>query len=288
MLAAAVLAGCGAGAGEPSADARLLVTRDFGGTVLHDEAEPEVRGADTVMRLLQRNAQVRTRFGGGFVQSIDGLAGGERDGRPVDWFFYVDGVLSERGAGDVRVADGASIWWDHHDWGSGPGSGSAAVGSFPAPFARAASTRLTCLPAGTRACTVVRDALTRAGAEVTPDGEGPGVVVGTYAAVRRDASARTLEEGPGASGVYARPSRDGRSLALLDDRARTVRRAGAGAGLVAATRTAGAPPVWVVTGTDDAGLLRAAEALRAEDLAGRFAVAVTGEGAVALPEEAAR
>ena len=34
------------------------------------------------MRLLQRNAKVTTRFGGGFVQSIDGLAGGRDGGAP--------------------------------------------------------------------------------------------------------------------------------------------------------------------------------------------------------------
>jgi hypothetical protein len=293
VLAAAALAACGAGAGKQSAGARLLVTADFGHRVLVREDRPEVRGADTVMRLLQRNAKVTTRFGGGFVQSIDGLAGGQRAGRPVDWFFFVDGTLSERGAGDVRVSDGARIWWDHHDWGSGPGSGSAVVGSFPAPFARAATTDLACVPAGTRACSGAKDALARAGARVKDVGVGalgageePGVLVGTYAAIR--SSARVLEEGPEASGVYARPTRGGAGLALLDERARRVRTLGAGAGLVAATRTAGRPPVWAVTGPDDAGVLAAAGALDERDLAGRFAVAVQDGQAVALPVEAAR
>ncbi|MEA2178040.1 MAG: hypothetical protein QOG77_1337, partial [Solirubrobacteraceae bacterium] len=168
VLAAATLPACGAGPGAPSTDAKLLVTRDFGRTVLVDEDRPEVRGADTVMRLLQRNAKITTRFGGGFVQSVDGVAGGQRDGRPVDWFFYVDGVLADTGAADVRVRDGAAIWWDHHDWSSGPGSGSAVVGSFPAPFGRAPSTGLACMPAGTPACAAAREALARAGAHVQP------------------------------------------------------------------------------------------------------------------------
>ena len=92
VLAAACLTACGAGAGSPSSDARLLVTADFGNRVLVRDDAPKVRGADTVMRLVQRNAKVTTRYGGGFVQSIDGVAGGQRGGRPVDWFFYVDGV----------------------------------------------------------------------------------------------------------------------------------------------------------------------------------------------------
>ena len=164
VLAAACLTACGAGAGSPSSDARLLVTADFGDRVLVRDDAPEVRGADTVMRLVQRNAKVTTRYGGGFVQSIDGLAGGQRGGRPVDWFFYVDGVLSDRGAAQVRVGDGDAVWWDHHDWGSGPGSGSAVVGSFPAPFASGAA--LACIPATAPACATTRQALTRAGARV--------------------------------------------------------------------------------------------------------------------------
>jgi hypothetical protein len=278
------------GAGKPSTDATLLVTRDFGRTVMLDEDRPEIRGSDTVMRLLQRNAKVATRFGGGFVQSIDGVEGGHSGGRPVDWFFYLDGALSERGAADVRVRDGAAVWWDHHDWGSGPAGGAAVVGSFPAPF-RGAPTRLACAPADSVACGTVRAALRRAGARVqdaavgdVARGEGPGVLVGAYSAIRAAAPARKLEHGPETSGVYAKPSRDGRNLTLLDERARRTRTLRAGAGLLAATRDGDRPSVWTVTGTDDAGVEAAAAALETDVLRGRFAVAVQRGAPVALPE----
>ncbi len=289
-LAALTLGACGAGAGSPSSQARLLVTGDFGRTVVVRDDAPEVRGADTVMRLVQRNAKVTTRYGGGFVESIDGLAGGQRGGRPVDWFFYVDGVLSDRGAASVRVRDGDVVWWDHHDWGSGPGSGSAVVGSFPAPFTRRAA--LACVPRGTPACGAAREALTRAGARVDDAapaalavGDVPGMLVGAYAALRDTAAGRLLRLGPQSSGVYARPARDGRAIALLDDRGHRVRSAGAGAGLIAATRTEGHAPVWIVTGTDDTGVQAAAGALTRQHLRDRFAVAVQGVDATALPME---
>jgi len=289
-LAAAALAACGAGAGAPSSDARLLVTGDFGRTVVVREDVPEVRGADTVIRLLQRNAKVATRYGGGFVSSIDGLAGGQRGGRPVDWFFYVDGVLSDRGAAQVRVRDGDVIWWDHHDWGSGPGSGSAVVGSFPAPFTSRAA--LACVPATAPACATTRAALARAAARVDDvepaalgSGDAPGVLVGTLAAVRDTAAARLLRQGPEGSGVYARPAAGGSTIALLDERGHRVRAAGPGTGLVAATRQDGQAPVWVVTGTDDAGVRAAAAALTADRLRDRFAVAVEAGAVTALPLE---
>jgi len=292
VLAAACLTACGAGAGSPSSDARLWVTADFGNRVLVRDDAPKVRGADTVMRLVQRNAKVTTRYGGGFVQSIGGLAGGQRGGRPVDWFFYVDGVLSDRGAAQVRVGDGDAVWWDHHDWGSGPGSGSAVVGSFPAPFTSGAA--LACIPATAPACATTRQALTRAGARVESvapsalgHGDVPGVLVGTAGAIRDTRVGRLLRQGPEGSGVYARPARDGREIALLDQRGRRVRASGAGAGLVAATRTDGQAPVWTVTGTDDAGVGAAAGALTQDRLATRFAVAVEGSDTTPLPLEPA-
>jgi len=57
----------------------------------------------------------------------------------------------------------------------------------------------------------------------------------------------------------------------------------AGAGLIAATRTGEDAPVWSVTGTDAAGVARAAGAFDAATLKNRFAVAVGDGGPLALP-----
>ena len=111
------------------------------------------------------------------------------------------------------------------------------------------------------------------------------MLVGTAGAIRDTPVGRLLRQGPEGSGVYARPARDGREIALLDPRGRRVRAAGAGAGLVAATRTEGRAPVWTVTGTDDAGVEAAADALTPDRLAARFAVAVEGSDTTPLPLE---
>src|SRR3954447_15159469 len=133
---AAPLAGCGAGAGSAPAGTRLTVTQDFGSRAGRVFTAPKVSGQETVMRLLERNAKVTTRFGGGFVQSIDGVAGGRRAGRPVDWVYYVHGGEASAGAGGARPparGAGDGVWWARHDWGATlrvP----AVVGSFPEPF----------------------------------------------------------------------------------------------------------------------------------------------------------
>src|SRR5206468_6407420 len=133
-LSAAVAAGCGLGAGDEPSQTQLLVSRDFGALPLAETDQPKVGGSDTVMRLLQRNAKgVSTRYGGGFVQSVAGLSGGTLGGRPVDWFFYVNGIESDKGAAAVRVHQGDRVWWDFHDWGV-TDHVPAVVGQFPDPF----------------------------------------------------------------------------------------------------------------------------------------------------------
>src|SRR3712207_9028518 len=100
------------------------------------------------MRLLQRNTRVKTRFGGGYVQAIEGLGGGRERGRPVDWFYYVNGVHAPKGAGATKVRPGDRIWWDRRDWGV-TNRVPAVVGSFPEPFVHGIdgerlSTRIEC------------------------------------------------------------------------------------------------------------------------------------------------
>src|SRR5262245_20405612 len=93
---ALVAAGCGFGPG-PSSEgtARLLVTRDYGAERLLRASEEGPAESETVLRFLDREADIQTRYGGGFVQSIEGLSGGLTGGRSFDWFFYVNGIESE-------------------------------------------------------------------------------------------------------------------------------------------------------------------------------------------------
>ena len=71
----------------------------FGARAWGPRHGPELAGEETVMRLLTRNARVTTRYGGGFVQSIDGLAGGRarRPPRRLVLLRQRDRVLAWRG-----------------------------------------------------------------------------------------------------------------------------------------------------------------------------------------------
>jgi hypothetical protein len=286
-------AGCGLGPGASQGGdgARVLVTRDFGTQRLGERTGQKLRDGDTVMRVLQRGFDVDTRYGGGFVQAIDGLQGGNAGGRRVDWFFYVNGVEASAGAASIKVRRGDAIWWDRHPWEAAM-SVPAVVGSFPEPFThgvggRRLAARVICKSAGA-ACDAVRERLRKGGAAQSATLEGGGdaidVVVGPWAALRGDPRARRLELGPRTSGVYARPDAGGQ-IALLDAQGRPAGRLAAGDGMIAATGRSGGIPTWFVTGPDVAGALAAAHALTASALHGRFAVAVRGGSAAGLPLE---
>jgi hypothetical protein len=298
LLAALALpaAGCGFGEGEEQAgDGSLTVTRDYGHESIGRARSGGVSESDTVMRLLQRDFEVETRYGGNFVQEIDGVAGGREGGRRVDWFFYVNGIEASVGAGELEVAPGDRIWWDHHDW-SATMRVPAVVGSFPAPFeadveGRKLPVRLVCLDGAGEACDEVETRLQDAGIEdiarsVLEQSAGEEVLrvlVGPWAEMRRDTAARKLESGPAESGVFARPDPGGERVDLLDERGRVERTLGRGSGLLAATRIEAQQPTWMVTGVDATGVAAAAAALTEDELQDRFAVAVDEGRTVPLP-----
>jgi hypothetical protein len=296
-LAVLPLTGCGLGAGPTPTGVRLDVTRGFGADSLLSLRAPHNHGEETVMSLLLRNATLTTRYGGGFVESIDGHSGGHENGQPVDWFYYVNGVQAPQGATETDVRQGDRVWWDLHDW-SQTEEVPAVVGSFPQPFltgveGKRLPVRVECAsPTGTTCRTVTSHlraaGVTSAVAALGPAGEEPDtlrLLVGTWSQVSGDPGARRLESGPAASGVYARPSASGRSIALLDARGATVRTLTGSAGLIAATRYTEQEPEWLITGTDAAGVQLAASHLDEAALHDRFAVAITPAGGLlALPQ----
>lgn len=282
LAAAAVLAvavaGCGLGPGERSeGEATLTVTRDYGSETILEATVEDPSESETVARFLDREAEITTRFGGNFVHSIEGLAGEYRGGRAVDWFFYVDGLWSPVGAGEREVSAGQRIWWDYRDW-SDAMRVPVVVGSWPEPLAPRAAVSCS---AQKSTCDRVTALLAAAGVEPASGDALPRVLVGPWEKLRDDAAAALLEDGPQASGVFARFA--GGELVALDVRADPVEAYRGGAGLIAAVREGEEPPTWLVTGTDDRGVSAAAELLDAEQLEQRYAVMTAGDEATALP-----
>ena len=242
------------------------------------------------MRFLEKTHKVETSYGGGFVDSIDGVRGDKAGQR--DWFYFVNGIEASKGAADFELSPGDRVQWDYRSW-RGAMRVPAIVGAFPEPMVngregRRLPVRVQCERDGSEPCRNVLERLAEAGVVATQSplagqaGEDSvRVLVGRWSALREVRGAATIERGPRASGVYARFRGD--SLELLDGSARPVRTAPPGAGLVAATETGPSGIVWVVTGVDDAGVSRAAEALDERKLHGAYAVVETAEETTRLP-----
>ncbi len=122
------LAGCGGGE-RGHGTATLWVTRDRGGQVLFAGTVPA--GLDGI-QAVERKFKVTTRYGGRFLQSIDGISGSLSDQR--DWFFFVNGIEGDRGATEVTLHPGDLLWWDYRGWSGGALSVPVVAGAYPEPF----------------------------------------------------------------------------------------------------------------------------------------------------------
>jgi hypothetical protein len=125
LAAAALLTGCG---GRAHGTARLWITRDEGAHVLLTTTVP---AGLTAMQALDREVKLETRYGGKYVQAIDGIEGslaGERD-----WFYFVNGYEGDRSAAEYRLHAGDVEWWDYRSW-QHRFRAPVVVGAFPEPF----------------------------------------------------------------------------------------------------------------------------------------------------------
>lgn len=189
--------------GPGTATAHLLVTADFGATVLHDGG---VAATGSVLDGLRAVTDVRTAYGGGFVRSMFGRSS-DLAGRR-DWFYYVDGMLADRGADQTSLSPGAEVWWDHRRW-EGTGDVQAVVGSWPRPFTRDDVTVAADPP--------LAPSLAAAGAHLATGHTGWQVRVGADSDLReREAAWRGALDDPGSVGLTARV--DGRVVTAVDAR----------------------------------------------------------------------
>lgn len=107
----------------------LWITENFSQNCLLDKET--LFENKTAAGILEKNAQVKSSFGGNFITSINGLEINAREKK--SWFYYVNGVLSEVGAEQCVPNPNAVVWWDFHDWDNNVYI-KAVIGAYPEPF----------------------------------------------------------------------------------------------------------------------------------------------------------
>ena len=255
-------------AGKPTAT--LVVTRDFGTQPLLDRT---VAPGQTVMTALRGVAKIDTRYGGRFVQSIDGVSGSLTRAR--DWTYFVNGLEARVGATDITLHAGDRVWWDFHPWADMP-TIPAVVGSFPEPFVH--GTGRPAARVQVRGSAALAAALRQDGARTGSASSPWRVLVGSDAALRRDPAYRSATRTPLAQGVTV-SMRDGQVVGYVGHG--TLAPLGRARVAIFAIR-AGAGATLYVSGVSAADASRAAGELAAHPaiVRHRYAVALDANGRV--------
>jgi hypothetical protein len=130
LLLALVLAGCGGG-GREQGTATLWVTRDRGAHVIF---AGQVPAGENGIRAVERKLTITTRYGGRYLQSVNGLEGSL--GQQRDWFYFLNGIDGDRSAAEVELRPGDVLWWDYRHWTGATMHVPVVLGSYPEPFLR--------------------------------------------------------------------------------------------------------------------------------------------------------
>jgi hypothetical protein len=128
LVVALALAGCGGG-GRAHGTATLWVTTDRGAHVVFSGPVPA--GSDGI-RTVEGKLKVTTRYGGRYLQSVNGMAGSLTQQR--DWFFFVNGTEGNRSAAEVTIHPGDVLWWDYRKWTGATMHVPVVAGAYPKPF----------------------------------------------------------------------------------------------------------------------------------------------------------
>lgn len=278
----------------------LLVTRDFGSRLIFDEMV-EMQPGWTVADVLHDNLQVETAYGGSFVSAINGFksSSGNGSGPRQDWFYFVNGISSNMGMTAYRLHAGELIWWDYHAWQGGP-SINAVIGAFPEPFVNGyaghrASPVILYSPGyeqagkSLQACLNSNGAggvevLSLSGADIS-NRTRPVIVLGGWHELKDNPALKQFNQAAARNGTFIHFTDAG--LELLNYKGDAVQTRAENTGVIVASGTGlgDSAPLWLIVGTDEAGVLESISLLinRPEELKKRCGAVVTGGRVTGLP-----
>ncbi len=275
----------------------LVVSKDFGKELIL-ERKIEIKAGTNAIDALRIVASIKTEYGGSFISSINGIVSSSKS----DWFFYINGISANVGAGDYVLRDGDIEHWDFRDW-SYLQSVPAIIGDYPQPFlsgfkGNKAPVVVLYEEAFAEEAESLAESLTKAGvAQVTaiPAGQlsaesktKSNLII--IAGIQNDLVSQ-LNDLHKRLGFYAYLE-DGEIISL-NAAGKPSGEYGAGCGLIQATQNPWNPKgtgacenvVWMITGTDAQGVVKAATALvnSSSELLYAYAVVVNNGAVIKIP-----
>lgn len=229
----------------------------------------QVQGQQDALSLTTSYLEVKTSYGGSFVNSINGLESGyigqigKRE--KSDWFLYFNGVLAGKGAGDIKVKRGDIVWWDYHDWGSSTFT-PAMIGAFPQPFTN--EVVLAYSPSAQAAAALLATGLGNQGIKKVKLQEVsdaiinkrpcPVIVLGLREEIMVIPAIRALNSNPQRTGLFCGFTNSGFQLLNAGMREERIVKGGDYACVEATASGMGdTNPLWLVVAEDERGLERA-------------------------------
>jgi len=281
LLLATFLGACSASP-PPEASAitvKIVTTRDLGQELMFAETL-ELPPGTPAMTALEKVADVETAYGGGFVNAINGISSGFTGTQQTmtDWFLYINGIQARTGALDYALNDGDIQHWDFHVWGFRQ-SVPAIIGDFPEPFGHGYGGKVSPTTIAydgdlAREADSLKDRLSQLGinnisikrlSELSMDGKESAnlILLGTI----DSELISELNDIWDRLGFFAHFEQEG--LAVFSAQGELSAEYGAGVGLIQATQNPWNPKgigaaenvVWLISGTDTAGVKSALDAL---------------------------
>jgi len=256
---------------------KLMITKNFGSQTLV-EKQVALKSNWTVIDLLESTAKITTKWDGSFVNSIDGLesqsGGFSRDG--LDWFYYINGICSDVGADGYDLKTGETVWWDYHAWKSMGSANSAVIGCYPEPFIHGyggtiKATTVMASKENVKLAESLKNSLMSRGVgtiniknldnNLLEKRQVPTIVIGTWNELKLLDWLEEFNKAYKKTGVSARFTDKG--LELLDYGGNAVQTVQESAGIIAASGSGlgDDSPLWLIAGTDQAGLNLAVDIL---------------------------
>ncbi len=253
---------------EEKAQVHLLVTRDYGEAMIFNQWV-QIQEQQDALSLTTAYLDVKTSYGGSFVNSINGLESGytgkigKRE--KADWFLYFNGVLVGTGARDIKVKKGDVVWWDYHDWGSSTFT-PAMIGAFPHPFSKgvllayspSAQDAAGLLATGLSSRGIKKVQLQEVNDEIIKKRPHPVIVLGLREEIMALSAIQALNSNPQRTGLFYGFNDSG--FKLLDaamQEGRTLEGGDYACIGASASGLGDANPLWLVVAEDERGLKRA-------------------------------